>query len=274
MLKRTITAIVSTILLLPVLWYSDTYVFAVAMSLVSFIGNFEMLRCLGLDKRYFLSIPQYIITLSLPFLVRWGNENPFGLKISLYICLIYMLYLFCIAIFSHGKLKLEQIACSFMTCLYINIGFNALILLRDYKEQGVYIFLLAFIGAWITDIFAYFCGMAFGKHKLIPDVSPKKTVEGSVGGMVFCSLAYVIYGFVVSDVFDVSLNITALAVFGLVISLVAQVGDLTASFIKREYGIKDYGNLFPGHGGVLDRFDSVLPVSSVLAVLVYSYTII
>ena len=126
----------------------------------------------------------------------------------------------------------------------------------------------------MTDIFAYFCGLAFGKHKLIPDVSPKKTVEGSIGGIIFCAIGYIVYGIIVSRVFDVEMNIFALGIFGLIISVVAQIGDLSASLIKREFGVKDYGSLFPGHGGVLDRFDSVIAVSCVLMILVYSYNIV
>ena len=131
-------------------------------------------------------------------------------------------------------------------------------------------YLICFIGAWMTDIFAYFCGMLLGrggKHKLIPDVSPKKTVEGSIGGIVFCTLSLVLFGFIVERIapeFQANLLIFALA--GVFVSVVAQIGDLSMSVIKRTYGIKDYGKLFPGHGGILDRFDSVLAVSAVLLV--------
>jgi phosphatidate cytidylyltransferase len=105
-----------------------------------------------------------------------------------------------------------------------------------------------------------------GKHKLIPDVSPKKTVEGSIGGIAFCILAMVIFGIVVEAVSSYEANLIALAFAGLVISVVAQIGDLLMSVIKRTYGIKDYGKIFPGHGGILDRFDSILAVSIVLMV--------
>ena len=105
-----------------------------------------------------------------------------------------------------------------------------------------------------------------GKHKLIPDVSPKKTVEGAIGGVVFCVLAMVVFGLVVNNIKSgLRANYLMLIVGGLLASVVSQVGDLCMSVIKRNYGIKDYGKLFPGHGGVLDRFDSVLAVSIVLA---------
>ena len=154
--------------------------------------------------------------------------------------------------------------------LYILIGFNAILVIHDWADGGAYLYLVCFIGAWITDIFAYFCGMLFGKggkHKLIPDVSPKKTVEGSIGGIVFCILSLTLFGFIV-DLLNPALeaNLLIFALAGLFVSVVAQVGDLSMSVIKRTYGIKDYGKLFPGHGGILDRFDSVLAVSVVLLV--------
>ena len=145
-----------------------------------------------------------------------------------------------------------------LTVYFIVNGFSSIVLLRDY-EYGQYIYLLVFICPWITDIFAYFTGYFFGKHKLIPDVSPKKTVEGAIGGTLCCALMVVLYGFVISLFVDgLTPNYLALAVVGVVLSVVSQCGDLIFSLIKRKYGIKDYGNLMPGHGGMLDRCDSLI----------------
>ena len=148
-------------------------------------------------------------------------------------------------------------------------AFVALAWLRYRVPAGNYVYLICFIGAWVTDTFAYFSGYLFGKHKLIPDVSPKKTVEGSIGGTLFCILAMIGYGWLVQLISGgaVSANYLVLGISGLFIAVVAQVGDLLMSAIKRTYGIKDYGKLFPGHGGVLDRFDSVMAVAVVLAVI-------
>ena len=110
-------------------------------------------------------------------------------------------------------------------------------------------------------------GRAIGRHKLIPEVSPKKTVEGSIGGTFFCVLSFVAFGLVVDTFFNMNANLIFLAISGAFVAVVAQMGDLIMSLIKREYGIKDYGKLFPGHGGVLDRFDSILSVSLMLAIL-------
>jgi phosphatidate cytidylyltransferase len=128
--------------------------------------------------------------------------------------------------------------------------------------------LTPFICAWSTDVFAYFCGRLFGKHKLLPDVSPKKTIEGSVSGVIFCVLSLLLYGFIINRMSNAfNANYLVLILAGLLTSVVAQIGDLSMSLIKRFYGIKDYGRLFPGHGGVVDRFDSVLSVSMVLLAL-------
>ena len=134
--------------------------------------------------------------------------------------------------------------------------------MRDFENK--YIYLLVFIGAWITDTFAYFVGRVAGRHKLIPDISPKKTVEGSIGGIVFCVAAFVGFAFIIGIEY---IGVGWLILSGVIVSVVSQIGDLSMSAIKREHGIKDYGRVFPGHGGVLDRFDSVLAVSSVMTVI-------
>ena len=111
-------------------------------------------------------------------------------------------------------------------------------------------------------------GQAFGRHKLAPTLSPKKTIEGSVGGMLFTVGAFALYGFIIECVDkNTDANYLALCLIGLVLSVVSQIGDLFASLIKREFGVKDYSRMLPGHGGVMDRFDSILAVSIVLLVL-------
>lgn len=274
MLKRTITAVVGIALFIPVLWFSDTFLFVAAFSLLSLIGNYELIRCIGMEKNLALTIPQYIISALFPFLMRFGGMDQRAFMIAIFAEMVYLIYMLAMAVFSHGKIKVNSCTMLFAIGFYINMGFSSVVLIRDFDEIGKYVFLLVFVGSWVTDIFAYFCGMAFGRHKLIPDVSPKKTIEGSIGGAVFCGLAFALYGLILSNYFSVSLNIVALAVFGIIISFVSQIGDLSASLIKREYGIKDYGNCFPGHGGVLDRFDSTIAVGMILLVLLYVYKIV
>lgn len=270
MKTRIITAVVAILILLPVLIFADYPVLPIALSLVSLIAVFEMLRCIGLHRAWVISVPLYLLALALPICIRLlSRAELVKVAFAAIVCLLF--YFFAILLFSHGTYKLADLSVCFMTVLYILIGFNAILYVHDHVYGGEYVYLIAFIGAWITDIFAYFCGMLFGrggKHKLIPDVSPKKTVEGSIGGIVFCILSMMLYGWIVSRIEpSLDANVVVFAVAGLLISIVSQIGDLCMSLIKRTYGIKDYGKLFPGHGGMLDRFDSVIAVSAVLLVI-------
>ena len=270
MKTRIITAVVAILILLPVLIFADYPVLPIALSLVSLIAVFEMLRCIGLHRARVISVPLYLLALALPICIRLlSRAELVKVAFAAIVCLLF--YFFAILLFSHGKYKPADLSVCFMTVLYILIGFNAILYVHDHVYGGEYVYLIAFIGAWITDIFAYFCGMLFGrggKHKLIPDVSPKKTVEGSIGGIVFCILSMMLYGWIVSRIEpSLDANVAVFAVAGLLISIVSQIGDLCMSLIKRTYGIKDYGKLFPGHGGMLDRFDSVIAVSAVLLVI-------
>ena len=129
------------------------------------------------------------------------------------------------------------------------------------RDAGAALSLAPLVGAFMSDTGAYFMGRALGKHKLCPHVSPNKTVEGSIGGFIGSVVGMIIYHLVVKATVSLDLGWAMIIVLGLVGSLLGQIGDLSFSVIKREFGIKDYGAIFPGHGGVLDRFDSVLFVS-------------
>lgn len=270
MKTRIITAIVAILVLLPILLFADYPILPIALSIVSVIAVFELLRCIGLHRSWAISVPLYLVAAAMPICVRWMT-SAYLEKTVLAVVIFILLYLFGVLLFSHGKYKLADISVCFTTVLYVLIGFNSIGYVHDSVAGGEYIYLIAFIGAWITDIFAYFCGMLFGrggKHKLIPDVSPKKTVEGSIGGIVFCVISMVLYGLIISQIEPLlEANVIVFAVAGFLISIVSQIGDLIMSFIKRTYGIKDYGKLFPGHGGMLDRFDSVIAVATVLLVI-------
>lgn len=269
MKTRIITGAVALCVFVPVLILSHTVALPILISLCSVLAVYEMSACIGLKRAFPLTIPFYLIASGLPFLIRYGANHDLFRQVSLVAALILALYFFAVLTFSHGKYKLADVSVCFFTLFYILAGFNSILFLRDFvKPGGQYVYLTVFIGAWVTDTFAYFCGMLFGrggKHKLIPDVSPKKTVEGSIGGTVFCILAMLLFGMIVNSITELHANYLLLTVGGLLAAIVAQVGDLCMSVIKRTYGIKDYGTLFPGHGGILDRFDSVLAVSIVMA---------
>lgn len=258
MKQRVITAIVMVAVMIPFFIFSWTLAFPVLAGFLAAVGIFEMQRCIGSVKHYTVSVPTVIAAAGMPFLVRYVKNDVIGYVF--FICFALITYTFAVSVFSKHRFPVETAAFSCSTAVYISFGFSALVLLRD-LEHGRYIYLLAFIIPWVTDTFAYFCGRAFGKHKLIPDVSPKKTVEGSVGGTVCAVLVTLLYGLLIGAVTESKPNYLPLALVTLIVSLVSQCGDLIMSLVKRKFGIKDYGKLFPGHGGVLDRFDSVICVS-------------
>ena len=258
MLVRILTGICLLLAALPILYWSDTFLLVLAVSLLSFGAVFEMLRCLGVHKNFALSLPSYAIALTVPAITRLISGVDFDGLILFALVYVYGLYVLAHAMFSKGKIPFSLASRVFLSTAYIVCGFSCLIATRDLKEHGLFFLIMIVVVAFATDIFAYFSGMLFGRRKLIPEVSPKKTVEGAIGGTLSAA-AFVGCGVLYARWFDTARpHILSLFLCGAAISVVAQIGDLIASFIKRECGIKDYGKIFPGHGGIMDRFDSVI----------------
>lgn len=194
------------------------------------------------------AIALYIIGLIQQQMAEGGSESPFWYMLWFFaVVLASLLYLFKIE-----ERKLED-ALATITGIFYIIFFSYHIAMIAMMGDMEYLVWLVVITAFGTDIMAYFTGYAFGKHKLCPKISPKKTIEGSVGGTLGSIILCGIFGFF----FAKPLLIHCL-IIGLLGGIISQFGDLTASVFKRKMGIKDYGNLIPGHGGILDRFDSVL----------------
>lgn len=276
MLQRTVTAVVMTLVMIPFLIFSDTYAFPIFIAVLSMIGVYELHNCIGM-KRPEVLIPSILFAGALPVCARvyrdlYAVSDPGTFEIRYFnfthkVVMVYLFYLLVLAVFSKGKKDVVDIAMTFATTFYTVISFSSIVLLRDY-EHGQYIFILVFLCPWITDIFAYLTGRRFGKHKLIPDVSPKKTVEGAIGGLLLCTGVFVLYGFALDKLVDgIKVHYLALVIIGVVMSLISECGDLVFSLIKRKYGIKDYGTLLPGHGGVMDRFDSVIAAAPFVLML-------
>ena len=172
-------------------------------------------------------------------------------------------------VFTYPKYKTEQVLAVFFGVFYVAVMLSYVYQIRM-LERGAYIVWLVFLCSWGCDTCAYCVGVLFGKHKMSPKLSPKKSVEGAVGGVVGSVLLTFLYVWIFRSAMDVTLNeAVILSAISGVGALISMVGDLTASAIKRNYEIKDYGNLIPGHGGILDRFDSVIftaPIIYYLAV--------
>ena len=270
MKQRLITAVFGFAVLIPLMIFSDTPVFAVAVALLAAIGVFEMIGCIGLRGKLEVLLPSLLIAFAVPimsrYIVKLNGKISYCLALIAAVLFIYMYYLMVLAVISKGTKSIMDMALVFLTTSYISIGFACILMLRD-LPHGQFLYLLVFIGAWVTDGAAYFVGRAIGKHKLIPDVSPKKTVEGAIGGSIFCALSFLAYGLVVAHFSDSTVNAVEIIIAGLIISVISQFGDLIASLIKRHYGIKDYGKIFPGHGGVMDRFDSIISIAPFLLML-------
>jgi phosphatidate cytidylyltransferase len=161
------------------------------------------------------------------------------------------MFILMVPVFSKNSYTFDDVAFPVLVSLYVGFGFQNFTLAR---ESGVPVLMFALLVVWSTDIGAYFCGMKFGKNKLAPHISPNKTIEGAIGGIICAVIVAVIYLLVWPMNYSLLVMLPLTAVF----SVVGQMGDLVQSAYKRHYGVKDSGNILPGHGGILDRFDSLL----------------
>ena len=265
MVKRIVTGVIAFLVLIPFLVFSDTWALPIGLSACAVLAVIELTRCVGVHRKLWITIPMCLLGAATPICVRWlGWVNMAQMAVAAVLLLV--LYMLTVTVFSYGRTSVTDVCTAFVLCLYAIMGFSSVVYLHDLGDAGKYLYLLVFIGAWVTDTFAYFTGMLLGKRKLIPEVSPKKTVAGSVGGTLFCIASFVAYSFILFNADAHWTQHLYFALIGLATAVVAQVGDLAISVLKRHYGIKDMGKIFPGHGGVMDRFDSVVAVATVLAV--------
>ena len=172
----------------------------------------------------------------------------------------FVLVLFVYMVLSHKKTTFADVTMCMFTTFYITAFFSFLTLIRC-ENNGELLIWVPIIIAWLSDTMAYTFGRLFGKHKLIPEVSPKKTVEGAIGGVLGGIVFMCVFGLICANFFDKNVNWLSIVILGGAGSVLSQFGDLAASWIKREHGVKDYGSILPGHGGIMDRFDSVLVVA-------------
>jgi len=166
--------------------------------------------------------------------------------------------------------NMRDIFATVMSIIYIPLLFSFMKLVFMLENGRILIWYVV-LGAFASDTFAYFIGCKFGKHKLCPQISPKKTVEGAIGGIVGVILSYVVLTIIGNMYFNFNMNLVYWILIAIVASIVGQMGDLTASAIKRYCGIKDFGNLMPGHGGILDRFDSLMFVAPIVYIFIKLY---
>ena len=239
---------------------------AILFGLMAAIGAYELLKCTGLVKNSRL----IAYGMSMAFLVTIGS----GLGVTYAYGMLAVLVFSCLVLgellLSHTKLPFASVAITFLAGILIPYLFSAVVRLHS-GRNGRFLILLPFVIAFLSDTGAYFAGRAFGRHKLAPVISPNKTVEGVVGGVVGAIVGVALYCLILEKCFHFEVHYLYVPIYGIFGSLGAVFGDLCFSAIKRQTGIKDYGNLIPGHGGILDRFDSmtiVAPLTEVLMLLI------
>ena len=182
--------------------------------------------------------------------------------------ILLLMALMFVYVFAFPKYTANQIMATYCSLIYAPVMLSFVFLTRQ-LDYGVYLVWMIFISSWISDTCAYLVGVLFGKHKLVPQLSPKKTVEGSIGGILGSAIVGALFGFCLLDkTLGGNQFGIMLFVIGAIGSVISQVGDLAASAIKRNHDIKDYGNLIPGHGGIMDRFDSVIFTAPMIYFLV------
>ena len=237
--------------------------FAVVLA-ISLIGLMELYRVLGIHKSI-LGVLGYAAAVGYDLLIYFGRED---LRFELLV--IFMLVLLGAYVLRFPKYTADQLTMTFFGLMYVAVMLSYLYRIRI-LEDGLVLIWLVFIGSWGSDTCAYCVGIKFGKHKATPKLSPKKTVEGCVGGVVGAALLGLLYGSLFREQLAALFNpAVACMLICAASAVISQIGDLAASAIKRNHNIKDYGKLIPGHGGIMDRFDSVIvtaPIVYLLAVL-------
>lgn len=265
MVQRIMVAVICVPLIFLIFFGLPPICIPIMFSLLSMIGVHEVLWSTGFVKHARISGYSIVFAGLVPFWVYFGSDE----KLFLLGILCYVTLVFVEALASHYTVTLEKMGGAFFFSIMIPFFLSSFVRIDAIPEIGVYYILLPLVAAFMSDACALFAGMAFGKHKLAPELSPHKTVEGAVGGfagsIVFCCL----YGLIMQLCFQLRVSYLLLALYGALGSIIAQMGDLSFSYIKRQYHLKDFGNILPGHGGVLDRFDSVIFCAPLIEILIW-----
>ena len=288
MKQRVITAVVLLALLAVVVWQINTPVLVLVLAFLAAVAANEIMRCAKVENT-FIRVVATGYAACVPFfasakaLTPWVSQAVWGKVIGAVPGVVYLIALVVVLLLAmlkgYAYTTFEDVAVSVFAGALVPFGFSVFIRLRDMfqiEQFGIYLIFYGLICALATDSGAQLAGMAFGKHKMSPNISPKKTVEGAIGGLIFSlilnGVAIILYNRLADFKMD-EFAVTVLLAACLPVSFLGMMGDLSASVLKRNFGVKDFGKIFPGHGGVMDRFDSsmfTLPVTYALALTVFS----
>ncbi len=284
MLTRIISGAVGVLILAVVLYFHNTIVLPIAVAIIIAIMLYELLRAVKMHKCVPVLIASEACGILTPFIsnaVKTGyndymggekfnpnsnlpSETIFSSDSDIIFLMQFAVTLLCTFVIfvtwlkKHKEIQYEQVFFVLAVMILVPQSMSTMIRINNFEEHaGLFFLIMALCGAWIADTGAYFSGVALGKHKLCPEISPKKTIEGFIGGILTTGIVYAVAFCVFIGRFNIGMAIFAF-IMGAVCAVIGTVGDLSASMIKRQVGIKDYGEIMPGHGGLMDRFDSVL----------------
>ena len=280
MKTRVITAIVGIIVLIGVMFTFNTLIFNLVIAAITLIAIHEIYSALGFEKKDWLLYAVMVPYTLLIMLSSYQVCRRLVMPASFLLVLFYAIYL----VVRNGDISYQKASGLVMFsaivvfCFYSFIRLKELLPVETYGYDAVFFILLILCFAWGGDTCAYFAGRAFGKHKLCPVVSPKKTVEGAIGGV----LGTMVFGVIVTLIYSVAADrmeaftrsnigvsmYVIIALLACIAAVLGIYGDLFASVVKRQCGIKDYGTIFPGHGGILDRFDSVMFIAPFVTMVI------
>lgn len=259
--ERTISAVILVIVALATI-LPGGIILALTLYVISIIGFFELTKACGVrtrdksgdyDKINALEI-MGILCITAYYAVTYLAQDT---EYSMPLVIMMLIALMFVYVFGFSKYNANQVMNTYFSLIYAPVMLSFVFLTRQ-LDNGIYLVWMIFISSWISDTCAYLVGVMIGKHKLAPVLSPKKSIEGAVGGIVGAAVVGALFGAYLDSAFYTENFVIILAIVGGVGSVISQVGDLAASAIKRNHDIKDYGKLIPGHGGIMDRFDSVI----------------
>ncbi len=284
MAKRITTSFIALAFAFLNLAFYDTLLLPISIGVISVIMIFEILKMVGYGDIKPLRAVCLVYTIFQPFAkyaLHFQIEDnliyPFQ-KMNMLFNIVIVIAFALVYIVKHNDLTFDKLAVVIVALVFIPYSMNVLLdITYSDPNLGVFYLIITLCGAWIADSGAFFVGTFLGKHKLCPSISPKKTVEGLLGGVavnaiVITLVAYVYGTFIASPAIE--FNYILIALIGASLALVGVVGDLFASLIKRNFGIKDFGTIMPGHGGAMDRFDSVLFVAPFMYIVLQLVNII
>ncbi len=265
-LTRVKSSAVLVLVVVPTLLLGHEWLY-VLLFCAAAIGLLEFYKTTGVqtDEHLIMGAMGYMSAATY-YLLLYTGMKQYGLMLIL----LYLVGVLAVFVLMFPKYSAQQVFAAVIGVVYVPVMMGCIIQLRE-LPYGIYLVWLIFISSWITDSCAYLAGRAFGRHKLAPILSPKKTIEGAVGGLLGAGLVALIYGLVLQFGVHITLPgryripiVLVVLVVSVVGGVISMLGDLAASGIKRNYDCKDYGNLIPGHGGILDRFDSVIFTAPVI----------